>query len=153
MTDKATFKKAIGNALKEHAFQKKGQSWYLYGPDCIVVLNLQKDDFSDLYYVNFGIWLLPLGKAEYPPENHCHVRCRLENLYPAQRELIIDACTIGPQNTELPQFIELIHSDVVPLSQSCLTLEGLKAQVESERISHYYVVRVARPVLGLPERK
>jgi len=153
MTDKVTFKKAIGNAFKEHAFQKKGQSWYLHGPDCIVVLNLQKDEFSDLYYVNFGVWLLAFGDVQYPPENQCHIGARLEELFPNQRELIIDSCTIGPQNTELPDFIEFIHSDVVPLSQRCLTLEGLKAQVESERISHYYVVRVARPVLGLPERK
>lgn len=153
MTDKVTFKKAIGNALKEHEFQKKGQSWYLHGTDCIVVLNLQKDDFSDLYYVNFGIWLLSFGGIQFPPENHCHVRTRLERIFPAERELIFDACTIGPEAAELPRFVALLHFDVVPLCQRCLTLKGLKEEIASGKIPHYNVVRVARPLLGLPERK
>ena len=55
MIEKDIFKKSFGNALKEHGFRKKGQSWYVHGPDCIVVLNLQTDDFSDLYFVNFGV--------------------------------------------------------------------------------------------------
>jgi hypothetical protein len=114
MTDKVRFKKAFGNALKTHDFRKKGQSWYLHGSDSIVVLNLQKDDFSDLYYVNFGVWLLAFGNSEYPPENHCHVGARLEDFFPAKRELIIDACTINPEEDELPKFIDLLHSDVDP---------------------------------------
>lgn len=153
MMDKATFKKDIGNALKEYGFQRKGQSWYLRGPQCIVVLNLQKDDHSDLYFVNFGIWLLSLGENNYPAENHCHVKCRLERLFPAQRELILDACTMGTEGADLPEFVEFIHSDVVPFCQRCLTLEGLKSEIESGRIAHYYVVRVARPLLGLPDRQ
>ena len=152
MTEKTEFKKAFGNALKTHEFRKKGQSWYLHGPDCTVVLNLQKDDFSDLYYVNFGVWLLAFGNNEYPPENHCHVGARLEELFPAQRELIFDACTIGPEEVELPRFVDLLHSHVVPLCRKCLTIPGLKELINSGQIPHYFVIRVARPLLGLPER-
>lgn len=153
MTDKVRFKKAFGNVLKTHEFRKKGQSWYLHGSGSIVVLNLQKDDFSDLYYVNFGVWLLEFGNSEYPPENHCHVGARLEELFPAHRELIFAACTIGPEEDELPKFIDLLHSDVVPLCRQCLTIAGLKDVIVSGRIPHYYVIRIARPLLGLPERK
>ena len=153
MTNKDRFKRAFGNALKEHGFWKKGQSWYLHGSDAIVVLNLQKDDVSDLYYTNFGVWLVAFGDDQYPQENHCHVRARLERIFPAQRDLIFDACTIGPEHGELPEFIGLLHSDVAPLCQRCLTIAGLKEEINSGKIPHYYVVRVARPLLGLPERK
>ncbi|PZF75503.1 hypothetical protein DK847_18490 [Aestuariivirga litoralis] len=151
MMDKVLFKKSFGNVLTEHGFRKKGQSWYLYGPDCIVVLNLQKDDFSALYFVNFGVWLLSLGDAQYPPENHCHVRSRLERLFPLHRELILDACTLSSDPSALAPFIALLHSDVVPLCQRCLSIEGLKEEVAAGRVPHYGVVRLARSVLGLPE--
>lgn len=152
MIDKVTFKKSFGNALKEHGFQKKGQTWYLHGPDCIVVLNLQKDDFSDLYFVNFGVWLSLFGDDRYPPENHCHVGARLEELFPAHRELILDGCTMSSDPSALAPFIAFLQSDVVPLCQRCLTVEGLKGEIAAGRVSHYGVVRIARPVLGLPER-
>ena len=153
MSNKVRFKKAFGNALQENGFRKKGQSWYLYGPDSIVVLNLQKDDFSELYFVNFGVWLVSFGDAQFPRENQCHIGARLEELFPAQRELILDACTIGPDDADLSKFEDLLHSDVVPLCQRCLTLVGLKEQITSGKIAHYYVNRVARSLLGLPERK
>lgn len=152
MIDKAFFKKSFGNALREHGFRKKGQTWYLHGPDCVVVLNLQKDDFSDLYFVNFGIWLSSLGDAQYPPESHCHVGSRLEELFPSHREMILDGCTMSSDPSALEPFIALLHSDVVPLCKRCLTLEGLKEEIAAGRVSPYGVVRVALPVLGLPER-
>lgn len=152
MADKATFKMSVGNALRTHEFLKKGQSWYLRGSTCVVVLNLQRDDFSDLYFVNFGIWLSSLGDAQYPPENHCHVRARLERLFPHHRELILDGCMMSSDTSALAPFIAFLHSDVVPLCQNCLTLEGVKQEIATGRVSHYGVVRAARPVLGLPKR-
>ena len=149
MTNKLEFKKAFGNILSSQEFRKRGQSWYLHGTDCTAVLNLQKDDFSELYYVNFGVWLAVFGDDQYPQENQCHVRARLERMFPAQRELIYDACTIGPDESYLPAFVEFMRTDVVPFCRTCLTMEDLKRNIEVGRIPLHHVYYQAKVALGL----
>lgn len=153
MTSKIEFKKSFGSVLTSSGFVRKGQNWYLQGPDCSIVLNLQKNDFSDYYHVNFGIWILALGQDNpYPQEHHCHVRARLERIFPAQRELILTACTINEETPDFPIFIEFLARDVVPLSNRCKTLGGLRHEVQDGRIPDYAVIRIARPLLHLEER-
>jgi len=151
MTDKLALKKAIGDTLNSHNFLRKGQSWFLRGPDCTVVLNLQKDEFSDLYYVNFGVWLAVFGNNQYPQENQCHVRARLERIFPTQRELIYDACTIGPDQSFLSEFVKFLREDVIPLCASCLTLKDLKGNIVSGRIPLHHVYYAAKVALGLTD--
>lgn len=97
MIDKTNFKKAVGSVLKSVGFENKGQSWYLDGDDSIVVLNLQKSDFDEKYYVNLGVWLKSLGGVAFPSENKCHIQARLTSLFPAQTEIIDQACTFLPR--------------------------------------------------------
>lgn len=148
MTDKTQFKKSFGNTLSSHQFQKKGQSWYLRGTDCIVVLNLQKADFSDMYYVNFGVWLNVLGEEKWPQENHCHVRSRLERLFPTNRELIFDACTIDSRTNALGEFTNFLRLEVIPFCESCQTTKGLKQNIETGRIPLHNVYYSAKVALG-----
>jgi hypothetical protein len=62
MIDKKSFKKVFGTPLEDAGFYKKGQAWYLDGADAIAVINLQKCDWNETYFVNIGIWLKALGE-------------------------------------------------------------------------------------------
>ncbi|MFP3462952.1 DUF4304 domain-containing protein [Arthrobacter globiformis] len=63
-----------------HKGRKKSGSWYLSGSDTLIVLNLQKSNYSPRYYINFGIWFLAVGPSNYPKTTHCHLQTRLEAL-------------------------------------------------------------------------
>jgi len=67
---KTTLKKSIGDVLQPAGFDRKGQSWYLAGADAIVVFNLQKSDYDEVYYVNLGFWLKQLGDATFIANRH-----------------------------------------------------------------------------------
>lgn len=149
MTDRILLKKSIGRVLGDSGFKRKGQSWYLHGSDCIVVLNLQKDDFSDLYYVNFGVWLRALGSEQYPPAHKCHLVCRLEELFVDRREMIFDACTINPDNSDLLGLLTFLENEFVPFAKTCLTTMELKNNIKSGRIPIYHVYLAAKLALGL----
>src|SRR4051812_9181185 len=109
MMDKQSFKKAVGSALTDAGFKSKCQSWYLDGRDAIVVLGLQKSDFDEKYYFNFGAWLKTLGSAEYPPDNRCHIQARLTALFPGQAEMIDQACRVDSGSEDLVQLTELLR--------------------------------------------
>lgn len=127
MIDKKTFKKAIGVPLEKAGLQKRGQSWYLDGKDAIVVINLQKSDWGELYYINIGIWLKALGEASYPKENQCHLGFRAESLFPEQRELIFLSCSLAKSSPILlSDLSEFIKKQLVPFLDDCVDIDKLK---------------------------
>lgn len=149
MTSKIVLKKSVGNALSQHEFRRKGQSWYLHGLDNVVVFSLQKDDFSDLYFVNFGVSIKSIDAAAYPSPNKCHVFARLEELFREKRELILDACTINDDDSHIVEFAKFLDIEVAPFCASCRTTEGLKSNIQSGRIPLYHVYLSGRTALGI----
>ncbi len=120
MIDKRTFKNAIAAPLDKAGFKKKGQSWYLDGKDAIIVVNLQKSDWSEIYFINMGIWLKNLGETSFPQYNHCHLYYRIERFFPEQRELILVGCSLDKSNQQmLDELSEFIESEVIPFLRNC----------------------------------
>ena len=120
MIDKKMFKKAVGLPLEKTGFSKKGQSWYLNGKDAIIVFNLQKSNWSELYYVNFGIWLKAFGIAQFPQFNHCHLYYRVERLFPEDRELIITSCDLARSSLDnLANLSQFIERQLIPFAWEC----------------------------------
>ncbi|WDF76661.1 DUF4304 domain-containing protein [Mucilaginibacter sp. KACC 22773] len=70
----------IDAELKKLGFQRKSGSWYLNEKEVIKVVNLQKSNYSDLYYVNIGAYFKEIdGKENFPKEQQCHIRTRLNS--------------------------------------------------------------------------
>jgi len=69
-------KSSLSSVLKEAGLRRKGSNWFWDTEDAVVVVNLQKSNFGDQYYVNLALWLRALGDAQEPKEQLCHVRLR-----------------------------------------------------------------------------
>jgi hypothetical protein len=74
------FKTAFGKTIGRHGFRKQSDTWYLDCPETILVANLQRSDYSEKYYINFGVWVKAIDESVVPKENHCHIRIRLGRL-------------------------------------------------------------------------
>lgn len=70
----------IDSVLKPFGFIKRGFSWYRHHPETISVLNLQNSDYGGQYYVNLAVALRGLNPGEYPHEERCHIRVRLDRV-------------------------------------------------------------------------
>ena len=120
MIDKKIFKKAFSAPLEKAGFTKKGQTWYLDGRDTIVVVNLQKSNYSEDYYVNVGIWLKALGDASFPQVEYCQLNYRMENLFPDQLTLIRQGCSLAYSDAELLTGLsDFLAEKFIPFAQSC----------------------------------
>lgn len=149
MIDKKSFKKAIARPLEAARLVRKGQSWYLNGRDAIVVLNLQKSDWANKYFINVGIWLRALGESEYPDENDCHLSHRLERLFPEKQKLISEGASLEHDNLQLLQSLsQFIETEVVPFLQECTDNSNLRKFMISGRFKSGFVMKDARMYLS-----
>lgn len=79
-------KQAFTSTMKSAGFSKNGDAWFSDTNEAILVVNLQKSNFGDQYYVNLAIWLKALGNVRFPKEQHCHIRIRASALDPERQK-------------------------------------------------------------------
>ena len=140
MIDKKSFKKAVAIPLEKHGFAKKGQSWYLDGKDAIAVLNLQKNDWADEYFINIGIWIKYLREAEYPKAHECHLSHRVESLFPQEMETIHNGCSLEKgTNDALAKLASFIEIKLVPFLRECTEADNLKKMMAMGRFKLGFV--------------
>lgn len=56
--------------------------WRRHRVESIDVIDLQKSDYDNLFYVNLGIFFPQLGDLKNPPTYKCHIQVRLNRLHP-----------------------------------------------------------------------
>lgn len=148
MIDKAYFKKNFGRTLVAAGFKNHGQSWYLDGPDTIVMLNLQKSEYDDKYYFNFGIWLKTLGEAVFPQKHHCHIAGRVDAIFEEEIELVERGGRINTEEHEYyDRLLGFFQEQVIPYCRGCLCSAALAAKLESGEFRSVMVLKIARDAL------
>lgn len=126
----------------------KGQSFFLDGQDTIVVLNLQKSDFNEQYYVNVGIWLKALGSSTFPAENKCHIQASLTSLFAPEFDAIERAChLLSATEEDLARLVSITKTVVVPFCVSCLHIHGLKERYGNGQFKGALVFKEANQLL------
>lgn len=77
--DNKEFKKIIRNCVSKYDFIYKNNNYY-YDDKLIVVINCQKSNYENAYYVNYGFWLKEIHEEiKYPSVEMCDVMGRFNN--------------------------------------------------------------------------
>lgn len=151
MIDKNTLKNAFGETVRNAGFVKKSGSWYRSGADAIVVLNLQKSDHGNYYYLNVGISLKALSPDLFPKENHCHIQKRADDLVGDDLLLLNRALDLDEGNEEdLHRFIVLMNQRILPLTSEFLCLDQLREHYKKSTFKAALLFWQARELLEKP---
>ena len=122
----------LNNVLSLADYSKRDSTWYKNTPEVILVVNLQKSDFGGQYYINLGISFKAIQKEQYPQENKCHIRMRLDNLTPNRDETLnifnLEKCS---ESQEL-LIIKVIQNVAVPWLEALITIEAIKSKIIAE---------------------
>ena len=84
----AAIESTFKEMLRDAGFRKRARTWRKLADDVIMVVNLQRSQWSKRYYVNLGVYVVALdenGKHE-PLEVDCHFRTRLCGLVANRRQ-------------------------------------------------------------------
>jgi hypothetical protein len=135
MADSKLIKEAINVSLKNSGLKKKSNSWYWSNNDVVQVINLQKSQYGDQYYLNFGIGLIELGISDFPKEQHCHIRFRAAAVVSDELKLKIESAldleSMSMSDEERASDIsELIREVILPVFSDCSSKNGVLYSVK-----------------------
>jgi hypothetical protein len=130
---------AIAGILKPLGYTKRAAAWHRDRNQVVSVLNLQKSQWGDDWYLNLGVYLKALGEESRPAEARCHVRCRAATL--GTREMPRDPTGVAA----------LVDEVVVPWIEALSTERGVSEFLASERASVCFVHRHVWEALGAPD--
>jgi hypothetical protein len=137
--------------MRESGFKKQSSAWYRRTADAVLVMNLQKSDFGEQYYVNLGVWLITLGDVPFPKANHCHVQMRAVALCRDQQDFLEMEVFNLDRSMEPLERVELIRSFLksmaIPFLNECGSIEGLRRLYRDGRLNSAGVMVVARRFL------
>lgn len=79
--DNAEFKKIVRKKLTEAGFVYRNKNYYCGTENLIVVIDLQKSNFSDGWYIDFGFYVKAVHDVinEYPKLDDCDMDGRFHN--------------------------------------------------------------------------
>ncbi|ROS43343.1 DUF4304 domain-containing protein [Amycolatopsis thermoflava] len=127
MVTKNPLRLAIDQVIPETGLVKKSGSWYLRQEETIGVINLQKSQYGDQYYVNIAVWLLPLGDVDFPAEHKCHIRTRLTRLLAEREQELVQVLDLTVERPDREEVLkQAIEENIVPIFKSCATLAGFR---------------------------
>lgn len=123
----------IDGVLKPRGFLKRRSAWYRHHAEVISVLDLQKSRFGGQYYVNLAVALHGLNPGEYPPEERCHIRVRLEEI--ANREDVLQTFDLenrSLKSAERTQQICMLIETGADWLEKLTTVESVADQIRSD---------------------
>ncbi len=142
---------ALGQVLKAAGFKKKSDTWYRSSADVIAVLNLQKSNYGQQFYINVALWLRTLGDVNAPPENQCHIRCRLSDVVEEDKKQIARLLDLEDVSTSdedrSAQIRSLVERHVIPFFSRTATIDGLKTAYRTEAWFRPFAIAKACAVL------
>jgi Domain of unknown function (DUF4304) len=137
---------AINSALKILDFKKKSNTWYLHRDETVLLVNLQKSQYGDQFYINCAVLVRALSNLEFPKEYACHIRFRLDSDEvgaPKKRiELLLDLENDSISDAERKAELEkLIANHALPFLNQCSTLNEIAEMVRDGKIKSSFILK------------
>ena len=74
------FKKIVQEITSKYGFMYCKKNYYYNSDKIIVVINLQKSNFDNSYYINYGFYVKDIhNDLQYPKNNECDITGRFLN--------------------------------------------------------------------------
>jgi hypothetical protein len=129
-------------------FKRKGNNWANNGEILTKIINLQKSNYSNRYYINYGFIICKL-----PLTTTTHITYRLAASAQKENELIVDLLDLESKiekEERLPKLRELISAKVIRRMQPVNDEESLLIEIKKMPYSSMIPIEVKKH-FNLPE--
>lgn len=115
---------AAESAIERRGFKKKGRVNFVRKiQDVVQVINFQKSNFSDDWYLNFAVWPELLGRPESIAEHKFPLRGRIEDILGVAE---------SASYSDLDKFFDVVD-------QHYSSLESIRSSFADGRLDRLYV--------------
>jgi len=140
---------AFEEPLEKAGFRKKSGSWYLDKVDSILVVNLQKSNYGEQFYVNLAVWLRALGSDVFPKEHKCHIRIRLASLVGEEVTKCFDAQDSTFTDGARARLIRsLMEEHAIPFLRDCSSIKGIRRCLKEGTLENGFVHHQVEELAG-----
>jgi hypothetical protein len=120
---------AVGPLLKRLGFKKERLTWRREEAESILVINFQHSQWSDLYYINLGVFFRALDSKDNPGSHQCHLQARLDAIA-RDPELLLAASDFASHSVGPVDRATILQSEVfecaVPWLRKRATLQDAR---------------------------
>ena len=115
--DNKEFKKIVQESTSKFGFKYCKKNYYFNSDKLIVVINLQKSNFDNSYYVNYGFWVKDIhNDLQYPKSNECDITGRFVNeinkdIYPLDA-MNVNELAINLENNIISTIVPVINEGI-----------------------------------------
>jgi len=134
--DNKEFKKFFSEMGKIYGFKPAYGIFYIESTECLFVLELQKSNFSNLYYLNMKIFIQGYFGRTYSKDketlkkHYGSVYTRLPDIY----LYIFDLESDIPDTKRVEKMDNLFKEFIVPFSKKALFLRGIKELINENKL-------------------
>jgi hypothetical protein len=121
------YKTVFGNIAKSNGFERAFGGWFKESPECIIVLELQKSNYSDYYKLNFKIYVQGLFGNKYTI-NKDLIKKDMGHILsgePLPYRKVLDFDEPMEDTLRIQKSEELFTGYIVPKTDKCLTKKGI----------------------------
>jgi hypothetical protein len=133
--DNKDFKRIFCEIAKSHGFKSAYGTCYIESTECIFVLELQKSNYSNLYYLNMKTYIQGYFDNIYS-KNKDTLKNHYGSMYgrPSKEFLnIFDLDFYMPDAQRIEELNMLFIEFIIPYSKKVLSLEGIKELVSKDK--------------------
>lgn len=137
--------------LKHEGFIKKRLAWYKKTDHCSCLVELQKSQWSDQYYINIAVAYNELNPPEFPKEYQCHIRGRLSKLI-KNPELLgkcmdLEDDSISDELRE-SEIRTAIKDNALPILIRLCDWKSAKQFIDSDESKHFAISMKLKKAMG-----
>lgn len=148
--EKRTLERVLEAVLSAHGFRAQKRTWYAASDEATKVVDLQKSQYGEQYFINLAVCLKQLGGPEKPKEHQCHVRARLTSLLadpaPLDKALDLEDATLSDEARER-EIIGAMSQFGLPFFDEAGSLDGLRHLDARGTLDKFFVNRQVRELL------
>lgn len=138
-------KKIIGKILKDNNFVTLNGNWFKESDETIVVLNLQKSNFSDKYYLNIRIFIKGLF-CNFSKMDKKWIKNQIGDVFlraPKEFDYILDMENNIGLEERIEKIQDLFNKFIVPFSSEAFSVAGIKSLYLKSQINLLPAVKEA----------
>ena len=152
LPEKKQLENVFAPSLKASGFKKRGSTWHRRVGDAIQVINIQGSQWSRIFYINLGVYLLEFGTEEHPASHNCHLRSRLDRFVPDIEHLanLLDFQTRQFDEQRAREALTLLESCGIPWLEHCSNKSGFLQEAARGcfMVPHHIKAAVAQQVVS-----
>lgn len=148
---------AMARFAQTHAMRRRGRDLFKVYKETIIVVNLQRSNFGNRYFINVGVYLREEADATLlnPSELDCQIRARLDSQLADRKDFnninaVLDLEVDIPDGERVEECVRLLDLYVGSQLASLSSIDALRSDAGAVFLERSLISLRGRRYLGLP---